>query len=207
MWLGAIIKQLGKTLHGVLECNLNQIHHTLRVSTNVEDLIRVIEKYFGVTANYAKGKGSMFMYYMNTFHPDAYLFHVARACGGTRQDIGTEGAVPILMNIPYYLEFLVWRMMCGAGDGILEKNLFILLRSVKMVALLRVLTILHVSVTMPLRWLAGNCGDLSEHDFGVAHMPEVLDILDYTFLNVVGDGQLLLSADVMMHEKENRAVQ
>ena len=52
---------------------------------------------------------------------------------------------------------------------------------------------------MSLLWLAGNCGNLSEHDFGVAHMPEVLDILDDTFLNVVGDGQLLLSEGVMMH--------
>ncbi len=30
----------------------------------------------------------------------------ARALGGSRQDIGVEGAVPVLMNLKYYVEFL-----------------------------------------------------------------------------------------------------
>ena len=46
---------------------------------------------------------------------------MSRSSGGSRQDIGVEGAVAVLMNIPHYLEFLIWRMRCG-GDGILEKN-------------------------------------------------------------------------------------
>jgi hypothetical protein len=30
------------------------------------------------------------------------------ALGGTRQDIGSEGAIAVFMNIPYFLEFLDW---------------------------------------------------------------------------------------------------
>ena len=71
--------------------------------------------------NYAKGKGSMFFNYMRFFHPTAYLYIITRACGGARQDVGVEGACSVLMNIPYYLEFLIWRFCCG-GDGILEKT-------------------------------------------------------------------------------------
>ena len=73
-----------------------------------------------------------------------------RALGGNRQDIGVEGALAI-MNIPYYLEFLNWRMSCGGTENILEKNVFILLQSVEVVAMLRVLSILHIAVCMPLR--------------------------------------------------------
>ena len=89
------------------------------MKTDIGNLICAIEKYFGGTANYAKGKVSMFMDYMCRYHPTAYLYPVSRACGGSRQDIGVEVAVSVIMNIPYYLEFLIWIMSCG-GDGILE---------------------------------------------------------------------------------------
>ena len=66
-----------------------------------------VEKHFGQSTNYAKGKGSLFVDWMCRYHPDAYLYQVSRACGGSCQDIGVEGACAIFMNIPYYLEFLV----------------------------------------------------------------------------------------------------
>ena len=44
---------------------------------------------------------------MRHYHLTTHLYSVARAGGGSRQDIGVEGAVPVLMNIPYYVEFLV----------------------------------------------------------------------------------------------------
>ena len=113
----------------------------------MRNILWAVEKYFGETANYAKGKGSMFLDWMRRYHPTAHLYLVVRACGGSRQDIG---AVPVLMNITYYLEFLVWRFRCG-GDGILEKNLWKILRSVEFVALLCVPSILHLSVCVPMR--------------------------------------------------------
>ena len=73
------------------------------MTTDVFSLFIAIEKYFGGKANYAKGKGSMFMDYMARYHHRAYLYPVSRACGGSRQDLGVEGAVAVLMNVPYYL--------------------------------------------------------------------------------------------------------
>ena len=67
-----------------------------------------------------------------------------------------------------------------------------------MVTLLRVLSILHISICMPLRWLAGNCGNLSEYGFGVADMPVALDLLDEAMGKVAVDGDLLLDEDFMM---------
>ena len=83
------------------------------------------------------------------------MWPTVRACGGSCQDGDTKGSGPIIMNIPIYLEFMVWRYHCRGGDGILEKNKSIILRSVEMVSLLRVVTILHISVVIPMRWLSG----------------------------------------------------
>ena len=135
MWFNRVTIELREWLRDVLSDDLSEIHYSIRVTTDVVMVLRAVEKYFGGTANYLKGKGSMFLDWMRRYHPGAYLYSIVRACGGTRQDIGAEGACPVLMNIPYYLEFLIWRFRCGR-DGILEKNLWIELRSVEFVALL-----------------------------------------------------------------------
>ena len=103
-----------------------------------------------------------------------------------------------VMNVPFYLEFLVWRMRCGHDGGILERNLFMMLRSVEVISFLRVLAILHISVCMPMRWLAGNCGDLAQYNFGVAEMASVVDIMDKAFGIIVHDGSKIMNEQFMM---------
>ena len=198
MWFGAVISKLGDHLKSWMESDLEEIHFSLRVTTDVMQLLRAVEKYFGGNANYPKGKGQEFMAWMRHKYRLSYLYPVCRACGGSRQDIGVEGAVAVLMNVPYYLEFLIWRFKCGHKDGILERNLFMLLTSVEMISLLRVLSILHISVCMPLRWLAANCGDLGEYGFGVADMATVVDLMDEAFFEMVNNGEKVLDEDFMM---------
>ena len=193
-----MIERLGQHLKTWMISDIEEIHYSLRITTDVIQLLRAVEKYFGGNANYAKGKGSMFENWMKRYHPVAYLYAVSRACGGSRQDIGVEGAIAVFMNVPHYLEFLVWRMRCGHGDGILERNLYFMLRSVEMISFLRVLAILHISVCMPLRWLAAKCGELEKYNFGVADMATVVDIMDKAFFKVVNDGSKLLDEDFMM---------
>ena len=181
----------------LLEENIEEIQYSLRVTTGIGNLIFAIEKYFGGTANYSKGKGSMFMDYMRRYHPTSYLYPVYRAWGGSRQDIGVEGAVAVIMNIPHYFELLIWRMSCG-GDSILENNLYIILRSVEMVSLLRSLYILHISLYLPLQWLSGNCGELGKYGFGFADMPKAVDLMDKAFFEITNIGNLMLDDDFMM---------
>ena len=121
VWFDSVIKKIGAHLDELLEENLEEIHYSLRVTTEIANSLCAIEKYFCGTANYVKGKGSVFMYYMRRYHPTAYLYPGSRACGGLLQDIGIAGEVTVLMNIPHYLDFLIWKMSCG-GDGILEKT-------------------------------------------------------------------------------------
>ena len=91
VWVGGGIKQLSEHLDKILYSDLKEISPFLRVNTEVTSLLRAVEKYSGGNADYAKGSGSTFDHYMRTYHPTAYLYPVARANGGHRQDIGTEG--------------------------------------------------------------------------------------------------------------------
>ena len=129
-----------------MKTDLKQIHFSLHITTNIINLLCAVERYFGGNTNYAKGKGCGFMNWMNCYHPTAYLYAISRSCGVSRQDIGVEGAIAVLMKVPYYLVFLIWRMSCIHGDGILESNLFMLLQSVEIIAFLRVLSIIHITV-------------------------------------------------------------
>jgi hypothetical protein len=158
-----------------------------------------VEKEFGLNANYAKGHGSMFEKWMHTYHPTAYLFPIARACGGAQQDLGMEGAPAVLMNVPYYIQFLNWRLSIGINsDCILQRKLFTMFRSMEMIALLRLLSILHISICLPTRWLAGNAKDLAEYDFGYYDMGKVLDKMEDCFQEIANDGALILNEDYMM---------
>ena len=64
MWFGAVISKLGDHLKSWMESDLEEIHFSLRVTTDVMQLLRAVEKYFGGNANYAKGKGQEFMAWM-----------------------------------------------------------------------------------------------------------------------------------------------
>ena len=79
------------------------MHFSQCITTNTINLLRDIESYFGGNTNYEKGKGAEFMNRMNRYHPMTYFYAVSQACGGSCQDIGVEGAIAVLMNIPYYL--------------------------------------------------------------------------------------------------------
>ena len=73
-----------------------------------------------------------------------------------------------------------------------------ILWSVEFVALFRVLSILQLSVCMPMRWLTANCGDLAQYKFGYTDIAGALDLLDVCFKAIALDGSLLLDDDHMM---------
>jgi hypothetical protein len=108
VWFGAVIKELNSHSDEVLKDNLSEIHPILQVTTDPSNIFHAIEKCFGETANYAKGLGSMYYNYMRTYNPKAHQYQIACALGGTRQDVGSKGAMAVFMNIPFFVEFLDW---------------------------------------------------------------------------------------------------
>ena len=200
VWFGAVIAHLSKYLTELMADDLNSFPSVLRMSTDIEDLLRCIEKMLGGTAQYAKGCGAMFTEWMLRFHIGVYLYPIVRALGGLRQDMGIEGLPEVLMNFKYYFEFLNWRLSSGTSkDKILIRKLYITLQSTEMVALLRVLSILHISICLPTRWLAGKTEDLADHDFGYFDMGRVLDLMEDAFIKIADDGELFLDEEFMMN--------
>ncbi|KAL7552655.1 hypothetical protein ACHAWF_015887 [Thalassiosira exigua] len=180
VWLGGMEKALTKRLNEILRSSLDEIDPKLRVTASISAIIRAIDKEFSLSANYPKGHGELFLEWMRDNHLGELLFHVERAAG-SRQDLCTEGAMAIIANYPYYLEFLdeTLRKRDRRRDvSILQKNLFVVLKSSEMIALLRLLSIIHLSVTMPMRWLAGKSHELRKFEWGPMSMGRVLDTLE-----------------------------
>ena len=182
IWFGRVTTQFSKTLANLLQDDLAKVPAILCISTEINDLLQCVEKEFGFNANYAKGHGSMFEKWMHTYHPTSYLFHISLACGGARQDLGVEGAPALLMNVPYYTQFLNWGLSIGINsDCILQRKFFTMFWSMEKIALLCLLSILHISICLTTRWLAGNAKDLAEYDFGYYDMGKVLDKMEDFF--------------------------
>ena len=104
------------------------------------------------------------------------MFHVERA-SGSRQDLCVEGVGAIYWNQKYWIEFLDERLRIP-GDNILQENLFVVLSSSEMIALARVCAIIHLSICLPTRWLAGNSHKLAEYNWSVRSMGRIVDMLD-----------------------------
>jgi hypothetical protein len=68
-----------------------------------------------------------------------------------------------------------------------------------MVALLRILSILHIAVCMPVQWLAGNTENLAEYSFGAISMGRTVDMLEDTFNKICNDGSLILDEVFMIN--------
>jgi hypothetical protein len=99
VWFGAIVNEFSSHLGEVLQNDLNEIHPILRVTTDPNAIFQAIEKVFGETANYAKESGSMYYDYMRTYNPKLHHYQITCALGGTRQDIGSEGAMAVFIRV------------------------------------------------------------------------------------------------------------
>ena len=105
IWFGAMEKKLTSQLNLLLRSSLDEIDPKLRVTSSISAIIRAVDKEFSLSANYPKGHGELFLEWMRDKHPGELLLHVERA-SGSRQDLCTEGSLAIIMNYPYYVEFL-----------------------------------------------------------------------------------------------------
>ena len=201
VWIKAANDAACAYVNEILFDNIKNLPSIYRITIDPVDLFRCIEKEFGENANYVKGHSKQFFQMMKNDHPGAYLYPICRALGGARQDLSVEGAPGVLMNLPYYLQFLNWRSAAvgGKSDGILATKLYIMLRSVEVVALLRVLSILHLAVCMPTRWLAGKTHELADYDFGYYDMGKVLTCMETAFEAILDDPSLFLDEDFMLN--------
>ena len=97
VWIGAITKRLSKYLNEILAFDLNVIDFRYRVTTMFDGILRAVDKEFSLPANYPKGHGDMFKFWLKKNHENALLVPVERA-SGSRQDLACEGAGAVYWN-------------------------------------------------------------------------------------------------------------
>ena len=68
-----------------------------------------------------------------------------------------------------------------------------------MVSLLRVFSVLYISLCLPLRWIARNWGNIGKYGFGVADISKSVDLVDKAFAEITKDGNFMLDYDFMMN--------
>ena len=143
---------------------------------------------------YAKGEGSLFLAWVIDKYHDRVVYILNRADLGTRLDSTTEVALALYMNRELYLEFLFERMQAAtsAEDNKLEKALYVLLSSTEVIAAIRVRAIIHLKITMPMRFLT-NSNDVN---YSPADMGPLVDALDKFLLSVETNGNLLMDTNL-----------
>ena len=200
VWLGGMEKALTSRLKEILRTDLDEIDPRLRVSSSISAVIRAVDKEFSLSANYPKGHGELFKQWMRDKHDGELLLHVERA-SGSRQDLCAEGSLSIVMNYPYYLEFLdeqLKKREKGKMASILSQNLFVVLKSSEMLALARLMSIFHLSVCMPHRWLAGCTHELREFEWGPMSMGRVIDTLESKMMELASSPEKINDEAFMM---------
>eukprot|EP00956_Cyclotella_meneghiniana_P032426 scaffold89181_cov36-Cyclotella_meneghiniana.AAC.1 len=202
VWIRGMEKSLSKYLNQMLRSSLDDIDSTLRVTTSISAVIRAIDKEFSLSANYPKGHGELFLEWIRENYPGVLLLHVERA-SGSRQDLCTEGCMAIFMNYEYYVEFLdqmLRKRDANEKASILQQNLFVILTSVEMLALSRLLmSIIHLSISMPVRFLAGKSHQFAKHGWSAADMSRVIDTLHSKLNDIHKNPSLILNENFMMN--------
>ena len=79
---------------------------------------------------------------------------ITRVLGGDRFDVVFEACVGNFWKRKEIMQWLMLVLPLPKNDNIMQRALFIILRSVEMVAQLRVGAIFFLCVIVPLRWLS-----------------------------------------------------
>ena len=201
VWINGVEKALTSHLNCLLRASLDEIDPRLRVTASINAVIRAVDKEFSLSANYPKGHGELFLEWMRENHSGELLLHVERAAG-SRQDLSTEGCMAIVMNYPYYLEFLDEHLRKKEKTreiSILQQNLFVALSSEEMLALARLMSILHLSVCIPMRWLAGKTHELKRYNWGPMSMGRAIDTLEHKMEQISKNPRLIEDESFMMN--------
>ena len=104
---------LSSKLSELLCDDLALIPPHLRVTCKIGDILRACDKEFNFTANYAKGHGSMFHAWMETFRPGSLFVPVVRVLNGNQQDAAFEGAFLLYVGRSHMVAFLNERLCAG----------------------------------------------------------------------------------------------
>jgi hypothetical protein len=204
VWFRNVEKALSTYLSAsaILRTSLDKINPVLHVTASISAIIHTVDKEFSLSFYYPNRHGKLFWEWIREHYPGILLLHVECAAG-LRQDLCTEGSLLIYMNYPYYVEFLDSalrkpRKTKYESARILQKSLFVVLTSSEMIDLVQLLSILHLSICMPFRYLADKSHKFQQYGWGAADMGRVLDTLYENLQSLRQNLRLILDQSFMM---------
>ena len=95
--------------------------------------------------------------------------------GGARFDGIFEACVGNFWKRPEIMKWLVYVLALPKNDSIMKRALFIILRSVQMIAQLRFGYIFFLSILVPMIWLSANTHILEYRKWGEKNMACAID--------------------------------
>ena len=95
---------------------------------------------------------------------------ITRVLCDARFDGIFEACVGNFWKRPEIMKWLVYVLVLPKNDSIMQRALFIILRSVQMIAQLRVGSIFVLSILVPMRWLSANTHILEHRKWGEKNM-------------------------------------
>ena len=179
-----------------LESDVLEIDGELIISTNIEGLVRAVDKEFFLTANYPKGKGDQFKNWIVKHYPGSLFLNVNKLSGG-RYDVCFESVGSIYMNRIHYVEYLDEALSMANKNNTLEESLFVILNSVQMIASVKGLSISYLYFVIPIRWLAGNSHKLHKYNWSVRSNRRAIDLLEEAIVKLCYNGNLIIDESFM----------
>jgi hypothetical protein len=196
-WFKALENFLSRKLTDYLRHDFESIPLYLRISCKIGDLLCQVDKEYSFTANYFKGSGNEYADWKKHFHPGKRYLPPICVLGGNQKDVAFEGALQVYDG---RADMLIFTNEClQASNNLLQHSLFIVLGSMEMIAQLRVASILHLAVVLPMRWFAWNIHRLSEYCWGECSMGRAITLLYDAFVEIQSDGVLLLEQEFIMN--------
>ena len=103
------------------------------------------------------------------------------------------------MGRKFFVQFLHEVLFSNTKENILQTNMFIILQATKMIAQLRIASIVFMAVVVPMRWLAGKTHELAHRNWSKRSMGRAVDLMYNAFVQVESDGEKMLDEDFIMN--------
>ena len=200
IWGKALAKRMKKRLEEDHFDNLAEMPPHLRISFDLMNVHRCIDKECNDTAHYANGHGIDCTNYIQMNYPDVLKFPITRVIVGERQDVVWEACLGAYYLRKYRVKWLIYVMTSmDGGENLLQRALFVHLTSREMIAQLRLGAVYYMAIVVPMRWLAGNSHLLQHRKWGEVHMTTAVDLVYNAFVKIEKNGKLMLRESFIMN--------
>ena len=103
------------------------------------------------------------------------------------------------MGRKFFVQFLHEVLCSNTKENILQTNMFIILQATKMIAQLRIASIVFMALVIPMCWLAGKTHELAHRNWLERSMGRAVDLMYNAFVQVESDGEKMLDEDFIMN--------